>query len=111
MIEIVASAFFGLLIASLGAWKDTLWEPFVPRKFIRSPIITAFWGWVISNIPLFHGSHWLLMAMAAVTMERLTVETWKALFRKMPGKFKRKKMRDTGWLPERMVQIKKSLSR
>ncbi|MBI2085173.1 MAG: hypothetical protein HYT71_01530 [Candidatus Aenigmarchaeota archaeon] len=111
MIEIIASAFFGLLIASLGAWKDTLWEPFILRKFFRSPIITTFWGWVISNISFFQGSHWLLMAMAAVTMERLTVETWKALFRKMPGKFKRKKIRDTLWLPERINQIKKSFSR
>ena len=110
MIEIVASAFFGILIASLGAWKDTLWEPFAPRKFVRSPIITTFWGWVISNISFFSGSHWLLMAMSAVTMERLTVETWKALFRKMPGKFKRRKIRDTCWLPERIEQAKKRFS-
>ena len=33
----------GLLTALGGSYKDTLFEPFEPLKFFRSPFITALW--------------------------------------------------------------------
>lgn len=92
----------GLVVATMGAWKDCLYEKFELRKFFRSPLIGAIAGTTIYIIyphlplvPLFGTS---------IAFERLIVELWKSCLRKQPGKFKREN-RDNNWLLERLAQV------
>ena len=101
IIGVLFGVFLGLLEACVGAWKDTLFEPFEPLKFIRSPIVVSAWALII-GLWLFPSAHWWLIGVSAVSMERITVEAWKAALRKAPGKFKRAN-RDNGWLIERLT--------
>ncbi len=89
----------GLIVACLGSWKDTLFEPFEWKKFIRSPLIGAISGGIVGD--QYPDSPGLLIFGTAITLERLTVETWKAIIRKPPGKFVNPE-RDTGWLAKRL---------
>ena len=91
----------GLMIATTGAWKDTLFEDFDPIKFWRSPILTEMWYQILKHY--YKGkTPPPLLALSAAALERLTTETWKALQRKPPGKFKREN-KDRGWLVERLT--------
>lgn len=89
----------GLLTASGGAYKDVQWEPFSWRTFLRSPIVGAGWGGALGAIA--PSAPWVLIGLACIGGERLSVEAWKALRRKMPSKFKHEK-RDWGWLLHRL---------
>lgn len=89
----------GLLVAIGGAWKDTKWEPFNWFTFARSPVVAAVWSFVIYAVA--PQTHWFLLGLSSVGAERLTVETWKAFWRKMPSKFKQPN-RDRGWLIDRI---------
>ncbi len=89
----------GLLIACGGAWKDTKWEAFSWWTFLRSPLVAGAWGIVLHAwLP---NANWLLLGLSCAGGERLSVETWKACWRRMPSKFKQAN-RDTGWLRERL---------
>jgi len=89
----------GFLVASCGAWKDTLFEPFELRKFFRSPLLVALWALVLfCSYPTRPG---VLLVLSACALERLSVEGWKAIIRKPPGKFARPQ-RDTRWLFKRL---------
>ena len=99
MLAIFLSVVLGIVIATLGAWKDTQWEPFSFKTYLRSPLLCFLW-----SIPLvfyFHAQSPILIALSAVSMERLTVEFWKGIFRKMPSKFK-SEFRDTQWVKRRV---------
>ena len=85
----------GAFIAFTGAMKDTRWEPFSKRKFVRSPIIAITWAFALSMI--FEFDEWFILALSAGMFERLTTEVWKCCLRKKPSKFNSKN-RDTGWL-------------
>lgn len=89
----------GLVIAGVGAWKDTLYEPFEFSKFMRSPVICGIAGAIVGGVAPNLGA--IPMASTAIVMERITVEGWKALGRKPPGKFKMEG-RDSGWLYRRL---------
>jgi len=85
----------GMVTASLGAYKDTTFEPFEIRKFFRSPIITGIWFMVLQSH--YKTQPVLLLAGSSVCLERMTVETWKALSGVTPGKFTSPTL-DKGWL-------------
>lgn len=86
----------GLITASMGAYKDTKWEPFELKKFLRSPILGAVGG--ASGILLYPSVPLELIMIFAMFIERITVETWKGLIRKKkPSKFD-SPHRDTGWM-------------
>ena len=84
----------GLFIAITGAMKDVRWEDFSKRKFLRSPIIAIVWAFVLSMI--FEFNEWIILALCAGMLERLTVEIWKVSIRKKPSKFNSQN-RDTRW--------------
>lgn len=95
--------FVGFFIAITGAWKDTLFEEFELRKFFRSPVLTEIWYLILFLI--FFGQNIFLIVLASATLERFTVEGWKALIRKPPGKFKRPE-KDRGWILKRFERFK-----
>jgi len=102
----------GLVTAMGGAYKDTLFEPFEPLKFFRSPIVTFIWYIIINYFYPFDSV--LLKIGFSSMMERISVETYKAIFRPEPGKFKNCKciddkchlQKDRGWILDR-IQNKK----
>ncbi len=73
----------GLLCALGGALKDSPYEGFKPRTFLRSPIVGTVWGLVSFALT---ADFFLALAFAGY-FERATVEGWKILRRKKPGKF------------------------
>lgn len=98
----------GLLTALGGAYKDTLFEEFEPLKFFRSPVISFAWYLVINAT--YPTQPVLLKIGLCSMMERLTVETYKALYRPEPGKFKNCScvqgkcvvQKDRGWFLDRI---------
>lgn len=82
----VAIGFFsGLLVAIGGAIKDAPYEGFELVRFVRSPIIGAIEAPIISKA--FKEPHPVLLGMATIATERMTVETYKLIRAKMPVKF------------------------
>ncbi len=73
----------GLLTASWGAFKDSSYEGFSLFSFLRSLVITCFFYSILlfllkdTNF-VFHN---IAVLFAAVAMERITQEYWKAFFR------------------------------
>lgn len=110
----LASTFvIGLIVAGIGALKDTLWEEFSWLKFFRTPTLiticvvglmlllwrqTAPYGFL--NVIIYVG--------AAAGAERLITDTYKVIRRQKPSKFNRPQ-RDTGWLKERIVQFRERM--
>ena len=104
MIQYFYGFFIGLFIATTGAWKDTLFEKFEIRKFFRSPIFTEFWYLILLfSLP---GENIFLIFLSSATLERITVEGYKAIIRQPPGKFK-SPTKDRGWLIERLKKRSK----
>ena len=66
----------GMLLAVGGAWKDAPKEGFDIIKFFRSPMMTVFYGLILSQI----STDILLIAVAATGYERATAETYKTFF-------------------------------
>lgn len=95
MLFALAGLGFGLVVAIIGAWKDSRWEPFRWGSFFRSPILGAFWALMLGI--LYHQQPILLVALAAMSLERVSVELWKGLLRRRPSKFNHPD-RDTGWI-------------
>lgn len=98
----------GLFTAFGGAYKDTLFEPFEPLKFFRSPIVGFIWYIIIDMI--YKNEPVVLKMGLASMMERLTVETYKAIYKPEPGKFKNCSCvesecvleKDRGWFLDRL---------
>lgn len=95
MLFAFAGLCFGLVVATIGAWKDSRWEPFRWSSFWRSPVLGVFWSLVLS-VP-FHRQPVFLVALAAMSLERVSVELWKGCLRRRPSKFNHPD-RDTGWI-------------
>ena len=98
----------GVLTALGGAYKDCLFEPFEPLKFWRSPIVSMIWYILIDR---WYPTEPVLLKLGLASMlERLSVETYKAVLGKMPGKFnscscdagKCVLHKDRGWLLRRL---------
>jgi hypothetical protein len=95
---LIMGLFAGTLIATFGAMKDTRWEGFSSRKFVRSPIIAIVWS-IIAFYAFEVGDLFICLGFSA-GFERLTVEVWKGFIRrKKPSKFNSPE-RDTRWLWE-----------
>ena len=86
----VALAGFG--VAFFGAWKDTLWEQFSIRKFLRTPCITVLAGVILMLRFGSPAGFWdgVLYVLSSVTLERLAIDgIFKSVRRRMPSKFLR----------------------
>ncbi len=101
----------GLLTALGGSYKDTLFEPFETLKFFRSPIISLIWYVIIDY---YYKTQPVLLKIGLCSMmERLTVETYKAIYRPEPGKFKNCScennkcvlQKDRGWFLDRIKNL------
>lgn len=99
MIEpVIMGALAGFLIATSGAIKDRLWEPFEWAKYARSIYLGAIGGllasqWYPAGDPLV----WFSVSLA---FERIVLEVWKAFLRqpsKRPDKFN-SPTRDARWV-------------
>lgn len=75
----------GLVVAAGGAYKDAPYEGFKPATFWRSPMVAAVEAPILAE--LFDYPNPLLLALATMAAERVTVEGWKIARCKMPGKF------------------------
>jgi len=73
----------GLICSLGGALKDSPFEGFSPFKFLRSILIGTFWGAVSS----FFTAEPILAFMFAGYSERITVEGYKIIRARKPGKF------------------------
>lgn len=98
----------GLLTASGGAYKDTLFEEFEALKFWRSPIVSMAWYILIDAA---YPTHPVILKVGLCSMmERLSVETYKAIYKPEPGKFKNCECqqnecvahKDRGWFLDRI---------
>ncbi len=110
--DLPQSIFWGLLpgfaTAIGGAYKDTLFEPFEPLKFFRSPIIAFIWYIIIDKY--FPNESVILKIGFSSMMERICVEYYKAIFKPEPGKFKNCScvegkcvlQKDRGWFLDRL---------
>lgn len=94
---ILMGFFAGGFIATTGAMKDTQWEGFSWKKYVRSPCIAIFWAIVIFYA--FEVNDYFVLSMASAGFERVTVEIWKGFVRNKPSKFKSED-RDSGWLQQ-----------
>jgi len=111
MYKIQQSIWWGLIPGFLtsfgGAYKDTLFEPFEPLKFFRSPIICFIWYIIIDKI---YKNEPVILKLGSSMMERFTVEFYKAIYKPEPGKFKNCKCvdsecvleKDRGWFLDRL---------
>ena len=93
----------GTLTALTGSYKDTLCEPFDWNKFWRSPLLAGLFGAIGSQVFNNNDSRLLLAAFAS-TLERITVETWKATTNIPPGKFNCGNALDRGWIFKRVTK-------
>lgn len=93
--------FLGLVVAAIAAYKDTLFEDFEPVKFFRTPIVTELWYLALRNY--YPDQPLSLVLLSSAALERLTVESYKAVRRQPPGKFQ-SPLRDWGWLRRRLGQ-------
>lgn len=93
----------GLVVAGIGAWKDSRWEPFRWASFWRSPILGAGWAFVLGQV--FSAQPLILIVLAAMSLERVSVELWKGIIRRRPSKF-RQPERDRGWLLEGLGRLR-----
>ena len=108
---VAACIVVGFLVAILGAWKDTLWEQFSLRKFLRTPALTGIAGVSLVVIMGSPSGFWegILYVLSAASLERLVVDSlYKGIRRKMPSKFLRYQ-RDTRWLRERISKLCKRI--
>jgi len=81
----------GWISAFGGAWKDAPIEGFELFKFFRSPLITAFYAFLIS----FFTDSYLFIAVGALGYTVATIETYKTFFfpSKPRGKFAGKEIK------------------
>lgn len=75
----------GTIIGIGGGVKDAPYEGFRIKTFIRSPIIGALSCAVLGI--LIPNAHWFLLFLGTVGVERITIEIYKLLRSKQPGKF------------------------
>jgi hypothetical protein len=100
VVQLVIGLCCGFLVATIGALKDKRWEPFRWRTFFRSPTLTFGWVAILTVVP--EGFRWLFLPIAAISMERISVEAWKGLLGRMPSKF-RSPSRDRGWIVDEVA--------
>ena len=75
----------GSLVAIGGAIKDSPHEGFKPKTFIRSPIVGALVGSLLTD--RFKIRDMPLLILAVIGGERIIIEGYKLLRAQKPGKF------------------------
>jgi hypothetical protein len=90
----------GTLTAIGGAIKDSQFEGFKLKKFIRSPIVG-----ILGGVIFFHFTkNFLLLLLSVTGFERITIEFYKTfLQRRVRGIFKNQKPVHAFWLKRRWV--------
>jgi hypothetical protein len=97
---VLLGAVAGTLVASGGALKDSQFEGFKGRKFVRSPIITALGGALL----ITSSDNPLLMSIGVIGFERVAVEFFKTfLVRQIRGIHAGKPAAYPEWLERRWV--------
>lgn len=97
---IVAGLLGGLLSAVGGAIKDSQFEGFKVKKFIRSPLVG-----ILGGIMLIRYTHSVLVLLLAVTgFERVVVECYKTFIqRQVRGIFENQKAKYPYWFKRRWI--------
>lgn len=91
---VFAGVIAGLFIATSGALKDIRFEPFSWKKYLRTPIFSIIWAFVLPMA--FYFNEWIILMLCCGAMERITTEIYKLKRRRKPDKFKSPD-RDTEW--------------
>jgi hypothetical protein len=73
----------GILTACGGAIKDSPYEGFRIRTFLRSPIV----GLICGYLTHFFTHEFIVIVLCSGYMERIVVEGWKLVRCQKPGKF------------------------
>jgi hypothetical protein len=84
----------GTLCALGGALKDSPHEGFKPLTFTRSIFVGAFWGAVSALVT----TDFFLSFAFSGYFERVTVEAWKIIRQRVPGKFEWKARGEREWM-------------
>jgi hypothetical protein len=96
----LAGAIAGVMVAIGGALKDSQFEGFLPRKFVRSPIVAAMAGLLFVRF----SSDAFLVALACIGGERVGVELYKTFLRRqVRGIFAGQPPRFPVWLERRYL--------
>ncbi len=75
---LATGAVAGVIVAIGGALKDSQFEGFLPRKFVRSPIVAAIAGFLFVRF----SSDAFLIVLACIGGERVGVELYKTFLRR-----------------------------
>jgi hypothetical protein len=82
----LAGCLGGLLVANWNSFKDSPWEDFKYRKYVRSPLFGIAAGMLIYTLVRFYGMPPFLefgtLVFSTMTIERIFGEAYKGLFRK-----------------------------
>ena len=87
---------------------------FEPLKFFRSPIVTGIWYLIVDKY--LPNDKVILKIGLSSTLERISVESWKALYKPEPGKFENytvlpdgsvELFKDRGWVLDRIRGVNK----
>lgn len=81
----LGGAIAGLAVALGGAIKDSPYEGFKPKTFLRSPVIGAVMGGLLCE--KFTIKEFGLIFLATIGIERIIVEGYKVVRAQKPGKF------------------------
>ncbi len=96
----IAGLVAGVIVAIGGALKDSQFEGFLPRKFVRSPIVAAIAGIVFVHF----SADAFLIALACIGGERVGVELYKTFLRhQVRGIFAGQPARFPIWLERRYL--------
>lgn len=99
----------GFFTATSGWIKDSMFEPFELRKYVRSIYVSGIGGSVC--YVLFPDTHPFLIMSFSFLFERLLFEIWKAFLRPIarPTKFS-DPLRDTRWFLRRWPGWRKRIT-
>lgn len=99
---LIIGLFGGMLSAAGGAIKDSQFEGFKFRKFMRSPIVGMLGGTVL----VYFSNHPLLLLLSAIGFERVAVELYKTFMRRqIRGVFAGQKPEYPFWLKNRRIFV------
>ncbi|HEU0175097.1 MAG TPA: hypothetical protein VFV58_12630 [Blastocatellia bacterium] len=92
-VNIFSGFLAGLACALGGALKDSPHEGFKSLIFTRSIFVGTFWG----AVSCFVTTDFFLSFAFSGYFERMTVEGWKIIRQRIPGKFEWKARGETEW--------------
>ena len=97
---LIVGAVAGVIVAIGGGLEDSQFEGFLPRKFVRSPIVASIAGLIFVHF----SADALLIALACIGGERVGVELYKTFIRRqVRGIFAGQAPRYPAWLSRRYL--------